>query len=105
MNDFKIFEQQLGEKSKFAVIVGGLNSNTPFRAMNEKVVEYCDDIPVCQFVDITLTNPWTRVIIKGIGELPYQNFGIFLKKRERKEKMQQIDYLLYKQQRKETIWK
>ena len=105
MSEFKIFEQQLGEKSKLAIIRGGLYSNNPFQSMNEKVVNYCGDTPVCQFVDITLCDPWTRVIINGIGELPFQNFEAFLKKRERKEKLEQIDYQLYKQQRKEKLWK
>ena len=93
MAEFEIFEQQLGEKSKLVIIRGGLYSDNPFQAMNEVVVKYCGDTPVCQFVDITLCDPWTRVIINGIGELPLQNFGTYLKKRERKEKLVQIERL------------
>lgn len=93
MSDFKIFEQQLGEKSKFAVIVGGLNSDNPFQEMNKTVVNYCGNTLACQFVEISLTNPWTRVIINGMDTLPFQNFESFLRKRERKEKLKQINKL------------
>lgn len=92
MNDkVQVFENKLGETGKVAILVGGLNSEKPFEFMNEAVYKYCDGTPVVQFVNIELNNPWTRLIIKGLNDLPFENYGAFLKKRERREKLKRIN--------------
>ena len=86
----KIFEQQLSEKCKLTIMVGGLNSNNPKKVLDEAIVKYVGDTPHNQWVDIKLNNPWTRIITSNIQDLPLQNFGTYLKKKERKEKLDQI---------------
>jgi len=87
----KIFEQQLSEKCKFVILRGGIYENEPFTFMSEQTFKYVGDVPHIQFVDITLTDPWTRVIMNDMSDLPFENFEAFLKKRERKEKLDRIN--------------
>jgi len=86
----KIFEQQLSEKCKFAIMVGGVSSNNPKKVIDNALAKYVVDTPHNQWVDIKLNNPWIRVITGDIGDLPFQNFETFLKRRERKEKLDNI---------------
>ncbi len=72
MEDVKIFEQQLSEKCKFTIIVGGVYSNNPKSVIDKAVANYVGDTPHNQWVDIKLDNPWTRVITSGIGDLPFK---------------------------------
>jgi len=87
----KIFEQQLSEKCKFTIIVGGVYSNNPKSVMDEVISNYVGDSPHNQWIDIKLNNPWTRVITGDIRDLPFENFKTFLKRRERKEKLNKIN--------------
>jgi len=87
----KIFEQQLSKKCKFAILRGGIHSDKPFTFMSEQTLKYVGDTPHNQFVDMTLTDPWTRVIINDMSDLPFENFDAFLKRRERKEKLDNIN--------------
>lgn len=92
MSEFEIFEYDLLKDqngkviSKFAIIVGGLNSDNPFNAVNTAVSKYVGKELHNQFVDIKLNNPWTRVIISGIDKLPLQNFDLWLKDKPNREK-------------------
>jgi hypothetical protein len=71
----EIYEGFLGEdehKTKFAIFRGGLHSDNPTQILNEAVAKYIGDIPHNQFVDITLCNPWYRIIIEYCRKLEYQ---------------------------------
>ena len=63
--------------------------------MNKVVLNYVGDQKCCIFIDIKMNDPWTRVIInENINKLPLQDFDTFIKKRERKLKLQKIQTLL-----------
>jgi len=75
----QIFEQDLLVKNgvviaKLAILRGGLYSDNPTEIMNNVVKKYVGNTPICQFVNIKLNDPWTRVIIYGINELKYYDF-------------------------------
>ena len=91
MKKTKIFEQKLSEKCKFTIMRGGLYSNNPFKFISEEVVKYTSSEPCIQFVDIKMNDPWTRIIMNSMEHLPFENFNTFLKKRERKEKLNRIN--------------
>ncbi len=95
MSDFMIYEGYLGEgekKTKFAIIRGGLHTDNPHIAMNKAVSKYVGDTPHNQFVDITLCDPWTRIIIENCGNLEYFTFEQ-LKRNETIEKILKDDNL------------
>jgi len=93
MKDVKIFEQQLSEKCKFTIIVGGVYSGNPKSMIDAAVANYVGDSPHNQWVDIKLNNPWTRVITGDLSDLPFERFDHYLKRKERKEKLNQINKL------------
>ena len=75
MDDIKIFEQPLkGEdnqtKGKMTILVGGLKSDNPKGFMDEMVSKYVGRTGHNQFIEIHMDNPWTRVIVKGINDIP-----------------------------------
>ena len=72
--DAKIYEQELYDElgqlvGKFALLVGGLNSENPMNVMNEVVSNYVEKELHNQFIDIRMDNPWCRVIISNIDQL------------------------------------
>ena len=90
MDDIQIFEQKLTDKSKVAILVGGLNTDKPFEFMNQVVCKYCDGQKVVQFVDIKLNNPWTRLVINNLSDLPFVPYSVYL----RREKLKQIEKII-----------
>lgn len=90
MEEVKIFEQQLNDKCKFAILVGGLCEKSPANYMNNITCKYTNGVLHNQFIDIKMNNPWTRVILSDIRKLPFEDFSTFLKKKERKEKLNKI---------------
>lgn len=69
---FQIYEGYLGEgdnKTKFAIIRGGLHTDSPTTEMNNVVSKYVGDNPHNQFVDISFCDPWTRIIIEDITKV------------------------------------
>ena len=77
MNDVKIFEEYLkddndNEKGKVAILVGGINSDNPKEFMDGAVSKYVGRDGHNQFVEIHLDNPWTRVLVRGINDIPFR---------------------------------
>jgi len=94
MNDIKLFEQNLGDNAKMAILrvenfVGGIGSADAVKALNTAIVKYCAGTPVVLFVDTE--NPYERMILKGLDTLSFEIFSMFLKKRERKNKIKEIN--------------
>jgi len=83
MKDVELFEQQLGEKSKLAILVGGLSSHNPKNVIDNATAKYVGNTPHNQFVDIKLDNPWTRVIISGINTLPFHDYDTYMKTKDK----------------------
>lgn len=71
-NPVKIFDGYLGEgehSTKFAIIRVDPSVRDPNKTMDEAVARYVGDTPHNQFVDITLCDPWTRLIVRDIRKL------------------------------------
>jgi len=90
----KIVEQILhndnGERvGKLAIIF-----SMDLKELENDIIKYVGDVKHNQFVDITLLNPWTRVIISGINQLDYHTLGVdmesVIRMRERNIKINQI---------------
>ena len=92
MNDIKLFEHKLGKNGKLAILrvenfVGGIGHKAAMDALDEATFKYCGNTPCCMFTDITLMNPYERMIIRGISELPLVTYGVYL----RREKLKKIN--------------
>ena len=61
-----------------AILRGGLSSPTPKKFMDERVKEYVGKEPYSEFVGIELDNPWVRIVVKGINDLDFEDFGKLL---------------------------
>ena len=75
MEEIKIYEQELFNKNgkvigKLAVLCGALNSETPIRTMRKVVEQYVGKERYNEFIEIALNNPWTRIVITNIDNLP-----------------------------------
>ena len=94
MNDIKLFEHKLGKNGKLAILrvenfVGGIGHKAAIQALNEATAKYCGNTPITIFTDITLMNPYERMIIRGINELPLVKYSVYL----RREKLKKINEL------------
>lgn len=78
MKDLEIFEQETKKNNKvvgkIAILRGGLQSEKPITFMNEAVSTYVGRKGHNEFVEITLDNPYVRVIVSGINELDFKKF-------------------------------
>jgi len=78
MEDVKIFEHEWTSSNqkpnKLAILWGGMNKDNPTEYMNNAVSKYVQRTGHNQFVEIHMDNPWLRVIVKDINELPFVNF-------------------------------
>ena len=78
MEDVKIFEHEWtssnAKPNKLAILWGGMNQDNPTAYMNNAVSKYVQRTGYNQFVEIHMDNPWLRVIVKDINELPFENF-------------------------------
>ena len=77
MDDVKLFEEYLRDnngnnKGKVAILVGGMNSDNPKEFMDGAVSKYVGRAGHNQFVEIHLDNPWTRVLVRGINDIPFR---------------------------------
>lgn len=76
MANVEIFEQNL-TKGHLAIIRGGLGQPKAF--MDDVVYRYVQSKhnggSYNDFIEVTLDNPYVRVIITGINELDYQEFN------------------------------
>lgn len=92
MNDIKLFEHELGENGKVAILrvenfVGGIGHKAAIQALNEATAKYCGDTPITMFTDISCGNPYERLIIRGIDKLPLVKYDVYL----RREKLKKIN--------------
>jgi hypothetical protein len=79
MYKYSCYEQELtdGQGNRIgmmAILFGGMNSQNPKAYMDNAVTDYLQKHgnPLHnQFVEIHMDNPWLRVIVIGINELPY----------------------------------
>ena len=86
MNRYSLYEQELfdangNRRGIMAVLFGGMNAQNPKAYMDYAVTDYLQKHgnPLHnQFVEIHMDNPWLRVIITGINELPYHEETISL---------------------------
>ena len=84
MNDIKLFEQKLGEKSKVAILrvenfVGGIGHEHAMNALNKAIGEYWGDSKANLFTDITFMNPYDKVLITGMDTLDFHNYDTYMK--------------------------
>ena len=80
MENVEIFEQELlkGNRivGKVAILRGGFRTGNPTELMNNAVSTYVGTTSYNEFIEISLDNPWIRVIVNDINELDYQPFDI-----------------------------
>ncbi|SMG49313.1 hypothetical protein SAMN05661096_03599 [Marivirga sericea] len=62
-----------GRKGQIAVIMYA-GDNDPVAKLNLAVSQYVGNVGHSQFVDISMDNPWVRVIISGINEMKQEDF-------------------------------
>lgn len=74
-NGVEIFEQILPNNCKLAIFRGGLMTNNPIEILNNAIYSYVKDDFHNDFVEITCDNPWVRVIIININDLPYKKYN------------------------------
>lgn len=64
----QIYEQELNDDGKLAIIIGGLNSDKPKEYLDKVVEKYVSGKTYNEFIDSHLNNPWIRVVITGIND-------------------------------------
>lgn len=78
MEDVKIFEHSWtsinGRPNKMAILWGAMSKDNPTAYMNSAVSEYVQSTGYNEFVEIHMDNPWIRVIVKNINDLPFDDF-------------------------------
>lgn len=79
MKDVEIYEQDLYDsegkvKGKMAILRGGLSHPNPISFMNNVVHEYVGRSMHSQFVEISMDNPWVRVVISDSNKLKFKKF-------------------------------
>lgn len=83
----QIFQQVLKKDkdgnviSKMAILI-----NTDTEQLQKDIYKYIGEVPCNLFIDIKLNNPWTYLIISGIGNLKY----LTEEQRIRKQKLEKI---------------
>ena len=71
MDEVEIYEQELSGGGKFTILRGVSTSEKPNAYMDKAVETYCNDESHNTFVENHPDNPYVRVIIKGINDLPF----------------------------------
>jgi hypothetical protein len=51
-----------------------MNKENPTAFMNNAVSEYVQSNGHNQFIEIHMDNPWLRIIIKDINDIPFDDF-------------------------------
>jgi ribosomal protein L25 (general stress protein Ctc) len=78
MEGVKIFEHnwtsENGKPNKMAILWGGMDKENPTAFMNNAVNEYVQTNGHNQFIEIHMDNPWLRVIIKDVNDIPFDDF-------------------------------
>ena len=72
--DVQIYEQELPNGGTLAILRGGLKNENPVVYMDCVVSDYVKGKLYNEFIEEYLDNPWVRVIITGINELPYYDY-------------------------------
>lgn len=79
----QIFEQVLKDGvSKMAILY-----NLDTDQLKKDLAKYCGNVPCNLFIDITLTNPWTYLIISNINKLKF----LTEEQRIRKDKLEKLN--------------
>lgn len=73
-DDVEIKEYEVGP-IKIAFIRGGFSSDNPKAYMDCVVSEYVKGCSYNQFIEEHLDDPWLRVIITGINDIPFEPFN------------------------------
>ena len=68
------FEGDDGLKHKVAILVGGMDKESPKGYMDRIVKEYTNGAEYNDFVEIFLDNPYVRVIVEGINEIKFAKY-------------------------------
>jgi len=76
----EIFEQNLLDAQnnivgKLTILRGGFYSDNPSQFMDAVVNKYVEGKLYNQFIEKFLDNPWVRVIITGINDLPFKEYA------------------------------
>ncbi len=69
MSTTKIFEQILKKENDKVISKMAILFNLDTHQLEKDLNKYCGKVPCNLFVDITLTNPWTYLVISGITSL------------------------------------
>lgn len=64
MEDITI-EELKNNNSKRVTILTYRGEGDPIIKLNNKIIEYTNSEPYCEFVDMNMNNPWTRIIVFG----------------------------------------
>lgn len=81
MRDVQIYERTIKDNNgnpigKVALLWGGSRSDTPTSHMNDASCLYVKNEPHTEYIDKRLNQPWLRVILKGLNEIPFRNYDI-----------------------------
>ena len=70
-----IHEQPLDNgNGGLAILVGGFGEDSPKGFMDNIVKEYVGGTPYNDFIDISLSNPYVRIVTKGINDINFEEF-------------------------------
>jgi len=83
-------------KSKIAIFRGGLDYDNPHTVLNDAVKTQFTDCYINEFIESDLCNPYVRVIVEEINDLPYIelkeiNESIFEKYKDHKSVIAIVD--------------
>ena len=80
MKDIEIYEQELFDEKgniqgKMAILRGGLNQENPIRFMDDAVRRYVGREMHSQYVEISMDNPWVRIVTSDSNRLKFKKFN------------------------------
>lgn len=78
MDDVKIYEHEWVANNvnhKMAILWGAMRKENPTSYMNAAVAEYVSSgRGHNQFIEITMDNPWIRLLVTDINSMPFIDF-------------------------------
>ena len=72
--DVQIFQQDLTDKSKLLILIGGLNNPNPGEYLDRCVQNLVNNQLYGEFVDKHMDNPYIRIIIINMNELQFDPY-------------------------------
>lgn len=70
-SDVNVYEHELENGAKIAILFGGLYKPNPKEYMDNAVFSYVGDRMFNEYIEETMDNPWLRVIIFNLNNLPH----------------------------------